>query len=255
MCLLVFAWRAHPEFPLILAGNRDEFHDRPAVGAHWWSDPDGILAGKDLRAGGTWLGLSRGGRFAVVTNYREPGTATSGERSRGELVTGYLTSVVPAARWIDEIETRRDDYGGYNLIAGDAGQVHYLTNRGAGVPSLGPGIYGLSNHRLDTPWPKVVAAKEGLRGVLARGEISTSSLFGLLADRSPAPDGELPDTGVPRDWERLLSAAFIVSPSYGTRVSTVVLIRRDGFVVFEEHRFAPDGEPVGVSRFDFGVEP
>jgi uncharacterized protein with NRDE domain len=253
MCLLVFAWRAHPEFPLILAGNRDEFHERPSQAAHWWSGPDGILAGKDLRGGGSWLGINRRGRFAVVTNYREPNAPTSGRRSRGELVTGFLTSAAPVADWIGAIEAGRDDYGGYNLIAGDADELHYLTNRGAAGGSLEPGIYGLSNHRLDTPWPKVAAAKEHLRRFLAGGEITTPPLFELLSDRRPAADAELPDTGVPRDWERLLSAAFIVSPSYGTRVSTAVLMRRDGAVEFEERRFGPDGEPAGVSRFDLVV--
>lgn len=255
MCLLVFACRAHPEFPLILAGNRDEFHDRPAQAAHWWSEPPGILAGRDLRAGGTWLGVNRGGRFAVVTNYREPGAVTSGTRSRGELITNYLTSSTPVVDWIEALEGRRDEYGGYNLIAGGADRATYATNRGDDEASLEPGIYGLSNHRLNTPWPKVTAAKERLRRAMADAEITTPPLFELLADRRPAADRALPNTGVPRDWERLLSAAFIVSPSYGTRVSTVVLMRRDGLVVFEERRFAADGAPSGVSRFDFAVEP
>jgi len=253
MCLLVFAWRTHPEFPLILAGNRDEFHERPAQAAHWWPGPNEILAGKDLNGGGSWLGISRNGRFAVVTNYREPNVPTSGKRSRGELVTSFLTSAAPVADWIDGIEAGLDDYGGYNLIAGDADEVHYLTNRGEDHRSLDSGIYGLSNHRLDTPWPKVTAAKEHLRRVLAGGEITTQPLFELLSDRRPAADAELPNTGVPRDWERLLSAAFIVSPSYGTRVSTAVLMRRDGRVSFEERRFGADGEPTGVSRFDLVV--
>jgi len=254
MCLLVFAWRAHAEYPLVLAGNRDEFHDRPAQAAHWWSVPPGILAGRDLRAGGTWLGVNRGGRFAVVTNFREPGAVTSGARSRGELVTSVLTTPLTPAQWIDELDERQAEYGGFNLIAGDADRAIYATNRGDDEASLESGIHGLSNHRLNTPWPKVTAAKERLRGLVADGEITTPPLFELLADRRRAADGELPDTGVPRDWERLLSAAFIVSPSYGTRVSTVVLMRCDGAVVFEERRFDADGEPTGESSVELVAE-
>jgi uncharacterized protein with NRDE domain len=241
MCLLIFAWRVHPEFPLVFAGNRDEFHDRPAEATHWWREPEGILAGKDLRAGGSWLGINRNGRFAVVTNYREPEAATSGRRSRGELVVGFLASTRPVVDWMDELNARQDDYGGFNLIVGDGGQMHFLTNRGEDSRFLDPGIYGLSNHSLDTPWPKVVAARDGLRKVIEGESLSAESLFNLLADRRTAPDDELPQTGVPQEWERALSAAFIAGPWYGTRASTVVLVGNDGRVRFSERRFGPSG--------------
>lgn len=249
MCLLVFAWRIHPEYPLVLAGNRDEFHARPAAPASWWCEPEGVLAGRDLQAGGTWLGLHREGRFAVVTNFREPAQDTAGRRSRGELVVDYLTRGDPADHWAAELASRGEQYGGFNLLAWHAGGLHYLTNRGADALDLPPGLYGLSNHRLDTPWPKVVTAKARLARVIDGGRLAKASLFRILADRTRAADGELPDTGVPLAWERLLSAAFIVSPEYGTRVSTVVLADARGRIELEERRFDSKGEQVGESRY------
>lgn len=238
---------------MILAGNRDEFHDRPAQPAHWWPQPEGVLAGKDEQAGGSWLGVNRGGRFAVVTNYREPGVATSGRLSRGELVVGFLASTAPVADWLDELAARKDEYGGFNLIVGDGEQAHYLTNRGDDGRFLEPGIYGLSNHRLDTPWPKVVVARDTLRHCIEQGEVRRDELFDFLSDRTPAPDEELPSTGVPLEWERLLSSVFIVDPRYGTRASTVVLAGADGTTVFEERRFGPAGDGSGASRFEYAT--
>ncbi len=249
MCLLAFAWRVHPDFPLVVVGNRDEFHGRPADPAHWWRSPEGILAGRDLQAGGSWLGLNRNGRFAVVTNYREPGVPTSGRRSRGELVVDFLSSSGPVADWMDELDRRGGDYGGFNLVIGEGDQLHYLTNRGDGRRFLQPGIYGLSNRRLDTPWPKVVAARSGLRQLIDDDRVDPKSLFDLLSDRTPATDDELPHTGVPLEWERALSAAFINGPDYGTRASTVVRIDTEGAVEFEERRFGPNAVFEGESRF------
>ena len=251
MCLILLGWQTPPGHRLVLAANRDEFHDRPAEAAHWWAEPGLILGGKDLQAGGAWLGLDRRGRYAVVTNYREPGVPTSGKRSRGELVASCLASSVPLSDWLEELDAGQDDYGGYNLIVGDEHQMHYLTNRGDDRRFLGPGIYGLSNHRLDTPWPKVVAVRTGLHWLIDDDRVDPDALFELLADREPAPDDELPHTGVPLEWERALSAAFIVGEDYGTRASTVVLVTADGGVVFEERRFGPGGIPAGDSRFSF----
>ena len=249
MCLLAFAWRVHRGFPLILVGNRDEFHDRSAEPAHWWTSPEGILAGRDLQAGGSWLGLNRGGRFAVVTNYREPGVVTSGRRSRGELVVDFLSSSATTEEWMDELAEHLDEYGGFNLVIGDGNQLHYLTNRGEGRRSLEPGIYGLSNRRLDTPWPKVVAARSGLRQLIDDDRVDPKSLFDLLSDRTPAPDDQLPLTGVPLEWERALSASFIDGPEYGTRASTVVRIDTEDAIEFEERRFGPNAVFAGTSRF------
>ena len=238
-----------------MAGNRDEFHDRPAEAAHWWTEPEGILAGKDLQAGGSWLGINREGRFAVVTNYLEPGVTTSGRRSRGELVVGFLASTASVVDWMDELTARQGEYGGYNLIVGDGGQMHYLTNRGEDSRFLEPGIYGLSNHRLDTPWPKVTAARKGLRTMVDGTRIETGLLFDLLGDRTPAPEDELPHTGVPLKWERLLSSAFIVDQKYGTRAGTTVLVGANGRIDFEERRFDFAGERDGEGQFSFESSP
>ena len=255
MCLLVFAWRVHPDYPLVLAGNRDEFHARPAAPAGWWTEPDGVLAGRDLEAGGTWLGVHREGRFAVVTNFREAPEKTSGLRSRGELVVDFLAHGHSPEGWVAGLSRRRDEYGGFNLLAGDLGGLHYLTNRGPDALELPPGIYGLSNHRLDTPWPKVRRAKTRLADAIGGGRLAWATLFGILADRTPAPDDELPQTGVPLAWERLLSAAFIVSPEYGTRVSTVLIVDARGRIDFAERRFDAEGEQVGESRYQVVTVP
>ena len=251
MCLLVLAWRSHPEFPLILVGNRDEFHDRPTAAADWWPDPDGVLGGRDLQAGGSWLAMNRSGRLAVVTNCREPATDVSGLRSRGELVIDSLSQKGPVREWISDFDARRGAYGGFNHLLFDGDGMHCLTNRGEDRLDLEPGIYGLSNRQLNTPWPKVVAARAGLRRLVESDRIDPESLFGLLSDRSPAPDAELPRTGVPMEWERALSAVFIDGPEYGTRASTAVRVNATGGVEFEERRFGPDAEPAGASRFSF----
>ena len=248
MCLLVFAWQSHPRYPLVLAGNRDEFHARPAAAAAWWPSPAGVLAGRDLQAGGTWLGIHRDGRFAVVTNYREAAADTTGRRSRGELVVDYLASRHTPAHWVEALAERQQDYGGYNLLVGDRRDAHYLTNRGDDIIGLRPGVYGLSNHRLDTPWPKVQKARDRLRDEIDQRDLAAEPLFRILADRSPAPDDELPDTGVPPEWERLLSATFIVSPNYGTRVSSVLLVAADGRTEFEERSYGADGDLMGETH-------
>ncbi|HSL18405.1 MAG TPA: NRDE family protein [Methylomirabilota bacterium] len=250
MCLLVVAWQADPELPLVLAGNRDEFHHRPAAPAGWWEAPGGVVGGRDLEAGGSWLALHRSGRIAVVTNFREPLADSPGRRSRGELVVGAVTSEGPLEAWLNRLAGRGDDYGGFNLVVGDGRELHVVSNRGGDRRCLPPGVYGLSNHLLDTPWPKVAAAKARLRRWLADPRRDREGLFGILADRQPAPDDELPDTGVPEAWERLLSSAFIVSPRYGTRASTVVLVRADGGTELVERRFAPDGSCTGESAFE-----
>jgi uncharacterized protein with NRDE domain len=249
MCLLVFAFKVHPRYRLIMAGNRDEFHDRPAEPCRWWSDPGGILAGRDLEAGGAWMGVNRTGRAAVVTNYREPARPTSGRRSRGELVVGALTTENDLDAWARRLDAAGADYGGFNLIVARNGSLHFLTNRGADRLDLEPGIHGLSNHRIDTPWPKVVTARRRLEGVIASDRVSPETLFELLSDRRPADDDELPDTGVPREWERLLSSAFIVDDRYGTRASTVLLVDAAGGAEMVERRFDREGQPIGDAWF------
>jgi uncharacterized protein with NRDE domain len=255
MCLLVVAWKVHPALPLVLAGNRDELHRRPAAPVHWWPEPAGILGGRDLEAGGAWLAVDRAGRLAVVTNFREPAANTAGRRSRGELVVDGLAHPGPARDWITGLDGRREEYGGFSLILRDGDELHCLSNRGTDRLDLAPGVYGLSNHRLDTPWPKVEAARSALRRLLETDGLDVEALFELLADRTPASDEDLPRTGVPLEWERALSPIFIAGDDYGTRASTVVLMSPGGEVFLEERRFGPGGLPSGSSSFGLTVSP
>lgn len=253
MCLLVVAWQTHPEFGLVLAGNRDEFHDRPAAPADWWNDAPGVLAGRDLRAGGTWLGATRTGRFAVVTNYREPMEEGRGPRSRGDLVADYLRGTDTPGDYVATVARQGDEYGGFNLLVGDRQALGYVSNRGRGPQILGSGVYGLSNHLLDTPWPKLARVRARFGDLMATGP-DPEELLAMLADRTPAPDEDLPRTGLDLQWERLLSPPFIESPLYGTRCTTVLRIARDGHADFTERRFDLRGSSSGESRFDFETQ-
>lgn len=236
MCLILVAWHTHPEFPLVVAANRDEFFFRPtAAAAPWHGRPD-VLGGRDLEAGGTWLGVSRAGRFAAVSNVREPGRP-AGSVSRGLLASRYLAGETDPRAYVAGISS--DSFSGFNLLVSDAQTLCYLSNR-AGAPRVLPaGLYGVSNHLLDTPWPKLVSAKARFRGAL-EALPDASEMFSLLADDEIAPDAELPATGVSLEWERRLSAIFVRSPDYGTRASTVVIRHRDGRGVLLERRFGPD---------------
>jgi len=253
MCLLVLAWNVHPRYRLVVAANRDEFHDRPAAPLAWWQYLPGVLAGRDLQGGGTWMGVSRSGRFGVLTNYRdlEPAPAPDAP-SRGELVAQFLTAVTAPGSWLEELRPRATRYAGFNLLVGAGDELHYLTNRNDLLPRpLPPGIYGLSNHLLDSPWPKLVRARERLREQVAADRLDADSLFALLADRTPAETGAVPTTGLPPDWERALSAPFVVHGRYGTRCSTIALVERAGRVSMFERRFDATGTQTGASRMQF----
>jgi uncharacterized protein with NRDE domain len=254
MCLILLAREVHPDYSLIVAANRDEFYDRPTARAAFWKDAPRVLAGRDLKAGGTWLGIDRGGRFAAVTNYRQGRREDEAPRSRGHLVSDYLTGALDGRTHIARVEGEAALYNGFNLIAGDAAALFYFSNREGRARELEPGIYGLSNHLLDSPWPKVTAGKSGLTELLAGGGELVPSLFRLLSDRSQAADALLPETGVSPEWERLLSSAFIVSEGYGTRSSTVVLVGRDGVVRFEERSFGPGGASQESVRHELALD-
>jgi uncharacterized protein with NRDE domain len=250
MCLVLLALSYHPEYPLVLAANRDEFYDRPTAPARFWADNPSILGGRDLNAGGTWLGVDRRGRLAAVTNYRQGERETPAPRSRGLLVSDFLTGDTDPLEYMERVQRDAGFYNGFNLIAGDASQFCYYSNREGRVQQLGPGVYGLSNHLLDTPWPKVTATKSAFGAVLKGGGPQlVEDLFGLLSNRDRASDGQLPATGVGPEWERLLSSAFIASDNYGTRSSTVVLVGREGKIVFLERSFGPGGVPGEEARF------
>lgn len=257
MCLLAFAWDTHPRFRLIFAGNRDEYHDRRTAAAHWWADKENILGGRDLQAGGTWAALSREGRFAVVTNYREMRSPPEGAISRGGLVSEFIADHRTPAAFLQDRVDCFERYAGFNLIAGVVAggecALHYASNRGAGPISLEAGIHGVSNHELNTPWPKLRRLTAGLSELMERDELEPQELFRLLEDRRPAQDGELPATGLEIGQERLLSAPFIVNERYGTRSATVILVSRAGQVSFVEKQYGRDGNVMGLSRFAFSL--
>lgn len=235
MCLILFAYRSHPGFDLLLAANRDEFYKRPTAPLHFWDDHEGILAGRDLEQGGTWMGVTRSGRIAAITNFRDPKRVKTNAPSRGGLVTGFLTGSLPPQAYLQQIQATANQYNGFNLIVGDRNGLYYYSNFGEGIQALPPGVHGLSNHQLNTPWPKVQRGKEAFTRITAQdGDPDQEALFSLLQNQTPAPDEQLPDTGVELAWERMLSPIFITSPDYGTRCSSVVMIRADGHIRFWE---------------------
>jgi uncharacterized protein with NRDE domain len=253
MCLILFAWKMHENFPLVLAANRDEFYERPSAPAAFWEDAPDLLAGRDLREWGTWLGITRKGRLAALTNYRDPASLKIGAPSRGSLVSDYLrVREIPEA-YLNRIKFDADRFNGFNLLVGDPAGLFYFSNRGT-LQHLNLGIYGLSNRLLDTPWPKVERGKTALLALLnEKKDPSPEALFALLADRTRPPDDRLPDTGVGIAWERILSPLFIESPVYGTRSSTVLLIDRRGCVTFTERVFNGAADPRMTTRFVFRI--
>ncbi|MCX5839439.1 MAG: NRDE family protein [Deltaproteobacteria bacterium] len=253
MCLILFAWKMHENFPLVLAANRDEFYERPSAAAAFWEDAPDLLAGRDLREGGTWLGITRAGRFAALTNYRDPESLKIGAPSRGGLTSNYLRGRDIPEAYLNRIRHDADRFNGFSLLVGDPAGLFYFSNRGA-LQRLKPGIYGLSNRLLDTPWPKVERGKTALLALLKqKKDLLPEALFALLTNRTRPPDDRLPDTGVGLTWERILSPLFIESPVYGTRSSTVLLIDRRGSVTFAERVFNGAADPQTV-RFTFCVK-
>lgn len=251
MCLVLVALKSHPEYPLIVAANRDEFYDRPTTPAAFWPDAPDVLGGRDLQAGGSWLGIDVRGRFAAVTNYRQGQRENAAPRSRGHLVSDFLTGNLAAPAYMERVQRDADRYNGFNLIAGNLSSLCYYSNREGAVRSLTPGVYGLSNHLLNTPWPKVAESKRAFGALLqGRSPELIDQLFALLSDPRQAGDDQLPTTGVGPEWERLLSSAFIASEDYGTRASTVVLVQRDGRIVLVERSFGRGGVPGGTVRLD-----
>ena len=252
MCLILFAWQSHPRYSLVVAANRDEFHLRPSAAAQFWADEPEILAGRDLQAGGTWLGVTRSGRFAGITNYREPAAPELPlERSRGHLVRDFLAGENTPLDHARELVATGPAYRGYNLLLADSGSLVNVSNRYDEVIEIAPGVHGLSNHLLDTDWPKVRSGRERLQRLLQHERMKTDDLFDLITDKTKIP-GEIPDqmeSGlVP---EQLMKHYFIVSPAYGTRSSTVVLLGRDRSIQFQERQFDPQGQMTDQRSFEF----
>lgn len=247
MCLILFAWRPDHALPLVVAANRDEFHARPSLPLGHWEEAPGVYAGRDLEAGGTWMGIGPEGRFAALTNIRDPAQKL-GPRSRGELVAGFLRGECPPEEYLAEVARRVEDYSGFNLLAGDGRYLYYLHSRHATPRVLEPGVYGLSNAALDTPWPKLLRARQGLAERL--DDPQPHRLLEVLTDPTPAPDTQLPDTGVGLATERLLSSIFIRGGHYGTRASSILLVHADGRREFSERSFGPEGAQLGDVRLE-----
>lgn len=237
MCTLLFAIGAHSRYRLVLAANRDEFYARETAPAGWWREAPQVFAGRDLRAGGTWFGVTRDGRWAGLTNVRDPRDTLRGGPSRGALVAEFLRGAAGPEDYVATIRGER--YAGFNLVVGGPDGVWYMSNKTGSARPLGPGVYGISNAGLDTPWPKVERGKAGLRALLAAEEVALAGLFALLADRTLAPDGALPDTGVGLELERALSPLHIAMPGYGTRVATALRVGHDGWTVCRELATGP----------------
>lgn len=253
MCLILLSHKVHGRYPLILAANRDEFYERPSAAVSLWNEAPGMIAGKDLQRGGTWLGITKTGRLAMLTNYRERPPFGRNAPSRGWLVRDFLCGQDKPKAYLEKIEVEKAEYNGFSLILGDMNHLFYMSNRGD-MLELSPGLYGLSNRLLDTPWPKIKRGKEALGLLLSKSDNPLPrEIFRILSDRSKPHDDELPDTGVGLEWERILSSIFITSPSYGTRSSSVIMIDRRKHVMFRERVFDSHLDPWMEAKFEFRI--
>jgi uncharacterized protein with NRDE domain len=254
MCLIIFAWKVIPGAPLIAAANRDEYYARPTAAAAWWEDHPDVYAGRDKIGNGTWMGVTRQGRFAAITNVRSPEEQHSDTApSRGKLVSDFLTGTLTPSQYIEDIKARNIPYNGFNLLVGDRDTLIWYSNRAKEDPRNGQpleyGIYGLSNDALDTPWPKVTRAKAEFASMLIQGA-PEETYFELLADTTRANDCRLPKTGISIELERILSSVFISSEHYGTRSSSVVYVPITGEPVLNEHTICHITRPACEPRTD-----
>lgn len=250
MCLILVAWRVHPEYPLVVAANRDEFFARPSAALAWWADQPGILGGRDLEHGGSWLAASRTGRIAALTNFRDPAHRRSDAPSRGDLVSGFLHAETGVGEALQGLARDHARYNGFNLVLYDGESLAVFESPAGAGRILAPGIYGLSNAQLDTPWPKVTQGRSRLEAALSALP-EPGPILAMLHDDRPAPDASLPDTGVGLAWERLLSSAFIRARDYGTRCSTLALVHRSGRIALREWSWRADGSLAGENDADF----
>jgi len=251
MCLINFHFQEHPNYKLIVAANRDEFYKRPTASAHFWEDEPDLLAGRDLLQKGTWLGVTKHGRFAALTNYRDPAHMSIGKFSRGEIVRSYLTEDISSKVFLESLHKRKDNYTGFNLLVGNPDELFYYSNIQKEIIEVSAGIHGLSNHLLDTPWPKVTKGKQALKNYIMNQEkVKLDDLFSILSDEEIADDSELPKTGVSLEIERKLSPLFIKTPNYGTRSSSILTVDNDNNFTFAERTYEL-GELVKENQFTF----
>jgi uncharacterized protein with NRDE domain len=242
MCLILLSLRDRPDLPLAVAANRDEFYDRPTAPAGFWRDERGILAGRDLQCGGTWLGVTRRGRLAALVNYREPPASRPERRSRGMLVTDFLRSERTGEEFLEQLRIEAHAFSGFSMIFGSVESLYFFSNRGEAEPLLGPGIHGQSNHLPNMSWPKVDRGKDAMKEALnSRDENPQDRLFEILGDRTVPEDRRLPDTGVGLELERTLAPIFVTGNGYGTRSSTVILIDSSSNLTFIERTY--NGSP------------
>jgi len=253
MCLIFFSIDNHPTYKLIVAGNRDEFYGRKTAAANYWTDHPEILGGRDLEAGGTWLAMNKNGRISFITNFRDPSHINATAPSRGKLVSDFVLDNQNPFDYLKQLEPYAKTYNGFNLIVGDASGFAYLSNYGEGAQKLKPGFYGLSNHLLNTPWPKVTEGRKRLVPLLNEKKIEPEEIFEVLHSESQAEDSKLPSTGVPLELERALSAMFIKTPNYGSRCSTVILIDHNKQVSFSERVYLPGTNEFTTQVFKFTI--
>lgn len=252
MCILFIAVKQHPLYPLIIAANRDEFHARPTEAASFWSDSPSLLAGRDLSAGGTWMGINTTGHISALTNIRAPNRERQDAVTRGELVANYLKQNTSDSEYLQLLQNTHQQYNGYNLLFGQLTNLQVYNSFENTAYSLHQGVYGLSNASLNSPWPKMDVGRSALANYCQRpGELSHEHLFELLANTEPAHDNDLPKTGIPVEWEKTLSSIFIKSKDYGTRSSTLLLIDNNQHVFYEERTFAPDTTLTNTKVFEF----
>lgn len=254
MCLILFAYKAHPKYKLIVAANRDEFYKRETSPAAFWEDHPRLLAGRDMQAKGTWMGVSTNGRISMLTNYRDLTNIKSKAPTRGKLVSNFLVLNSTPNTYLDAIDPMAETYNDFNLIIGTADDLWYYSNKERRKTMLGSGVYGLSNHLLNTPWPKVESGKKALNNEIAHDEVNTENLFAILKSDFKAADNQLPDTGVGIELERMLSPMFIKSPEYGTRCSTLLLVDNSNQLTFIERTYNTTDYSGTDKSFEFEIE-
>ena len=254
MCLVVFAHNSHPNYKFIFAANRDEFYDRPTEQADFWEDQPDLLAGKDLNGGGTWMGITKSGRFAAITNYRDLSNIKEGAPTRGLLVKDYLLGNLSPREYYNEVKNNLSNYNGFNLILGDINNLYYFSTHEDGFRQINTGVHGLSNAVLDTPWPKVEKSKNQLSNLMEHQKLHSWELLNLLNDTRQAKEKDLPDTGVGLEWEKVLSSVFIQSSNYGTRCSTAILVDNNNNVQFAEKTFFDNQGDFSNKDYNFKIE-
>jgi uncharacterized protein with NRDE domain len=253
MCLVLLSFKNHARYRLVLAGNRDEFYDRPTAPADFWDDDPNVLAGRDLREGGTWMGVTRTGKVAVLTNFRDPSHKKTDAPSRGQVVSDFLKSQETPLKYIQTSAPKAHNYNDFNLLLGDRNQIYFISNRDGTWRSLTAGIYGLSNHFLDTPWPKVARGRVAFRRTLSQQhEVASDAIFKILADTRQPDDRFLPDTGIGIEWERILAPIFVASSDYGTRSSVIFsLDYEDNAILTERSYNNSDPNEFSERKFEF----